>query len=164
MKNLKVMLTLAALLSCGSVICSDPAIDAVRMQNALELKKEACAKMTAIDKNVKCKVSPNKQFCAVMLRDAKGYGKSVTVYNLDTKTIVLELTFNSKLASGFTLKDETIKIFFRKGFKSVTYALVAPKCKKCKTQLADNCDSCGQPRIGQIAKARILGFVPARKK
>jgi hypothetical protein len=173
MKNLNILLATAMVLSLNTAIFATDATEVTRCNNAIALKKAAESKQAATDKNVKCKFSPNKKFFAVMMRNEKGRGTSVTVYDLDTNTVVITVTpkvvtkktITKKTVTkqttirDFDLTDTTLVVKERKNLKATTYNLVvtAEVCKKCKKVLESK-------EVGAIVKARAFGIVPASKK
>ncbi|KKP25232.1 MAG: hypothetical protein UR12_C0043G0003 [candidate division TM6 bacterium GW2011_GWF2_30_66] len=172
MKNLNILLATAMILATSTAIFAVDAIEVTRCNNAIALKKEAESKQTATDKNLRCKLSPNKKFFAIMMRNERGRGTSVTVYDLDTKTVIIKV--NPKVVTkqkasktvtkqttirDFDLTDTTLVVKERKHLKATTYNLVVKteECKKCKKAL-------GTVEAGTLIRARAFGFVPVSKK
>ena len=122
-------------------------------------------KQAATDKNLICKRSQeNKKpgkFFGIMMRNENGRGTSVTVYNLDTKTVVKTVTPEAaKAIRNFKLTDTTLVVkFINKTLKAKTYSLVETnkECKKCKRVLETQA-------AGAVIKTRAYGIFPASKK
>lgn len=172
MKNLNILLATAMILTTSTAIFAADATEVTRCNNAIALKKEAESKQSATDKNLRCKLSPNKKFFAIMMRNEKGRGTSVTVYDLDTNKVIITVTpkvvtkqkaektvTKQTTIRDFDLTDTTLVVKERKHLKATTYNLVVTteECKKCKRVLETR-------EAGALVKARAFGFIPVSKK
>lgn len=166
MKNLNILLAAAMTLTLSSAIFAVDAIETARLTAAASLRQ------AVLDKNPKCKFSANKKFYAVVTRDEKDFGTSITVYNLDTNKIVMSLTPEITTIRDFKFKEDSklgtvLVVKYRRVLLAATYIIEA-KCKKCKRTLEDCCEGCGQSRVGMITKKRafgsVFGYVPTTKR
>ena len=168
MKNLNYLLATALTLTLSTAVfaaktkavvvlsAAEVALDKVRTERA-EVIKQAASK-----NNPKCKFSKDsKKFYAVMTRNEKDRGTSVTVYNLDTNEVILTVTPKAaKTIRNFKLTDKTLVVkYLNKSLKAKTYSIVEvnKECKKCKRVLETQA-------VGTLVKVRAFGFIPASKK
>ena len=153
MKKLNILLATAVVFS-SAAICAKKVKTAEVCKAVVVCKTLEAKKVVTINKYSKC-----NKFLGEMT--VTGKTTTFTVKNVETKELVLNLSFE-KQAKSFTFKkdkkdNETVTVYFRKGFKSETYTLTPKKCKNCGKQL--------DAAVGVLAKVKVLGIpVPNKKK